>query len=279
MRNLRGKTVAITGCTGGIGRELCLQVAKLGADIIMLDRNQNKSRLLESEIKSEYPTVKITRIELDLSNIASVKQTSKRLTELNPDVFIPNAGAYSIPRYVTEAGLDNVFQINFAAPYYIIHKLTASNPDIKTVAVGSIAHNYSKSDKNDFDFHSKKSAEKVYGNSKRYLMFSLYKLFENKANLAVTHPGITFTNITAHYPKFIFAIIKHPMKIIFMKPKNAAQSIIEGIFTSTAEGYWIGPELFDIWGKPKYKKLKSYNQREAEEIFKKAEEIYNSIDN
>ena len=48
----------------------------------------------------------------------------------------------------------------------------------------------------DIDFSTRKQASKVYGNAKRYLMFSLYELFKNedKASLAVTHPGISFTN-------------------------------------------------------------------------------------
>ena len=46
-------------------------------------------------------------------------------------------------------------------------------------------------------------------------MFSLFAL--DDPHIAVTHPGITQTNITAHYPKLIFAVIKNPMKLIFMK--------------------------------------------------------------
>ena len=107
-------------------------------------------------------------------------------------------------------------------------------------------------------------------------MFSLYKLFENSETLSIVHPGITFTNITNHYPKLIFAIIKYPMKIIFMKPKKAALSIIKGIFDST-DKEWIGPRLFDIWGLPKNKKLKSYTDKEAAEISRISEEIYEEI--
>ena len=102
----------------------------------------------------------------------------------------------------------------------------------RVVAVGSIAHNYSETDPADVDFSSRTRASRVYGNAKRYLMFSLYGLFENESNvsLAVCHPGITFTNITAHYPKAVFAIIKNPMKVIFMKPERACLSIVRGVF-------------------------------------------------
>jgi len=145
--------------------------------------------------------------------------------------------------------------------------------------VGSIAHNYSKTDENDTDFSTRTASSLVYGNAKRYLMFSLYELFKNEidASLSVAHPGITFTNITAHYPKLIFAVIKYPMKVIFMKPRKAALSILRGCFEATPYNFWIGPGIFNVWGYPKMQKLLSCKSDESEKIGQKAEEIYNNI--
>ena len=145
--------------------------------------------------------------------------------------------------------------------------------------VGSIAHNYSKTDDSDIDFATRQKASKVYGNAKRYLMFSLYELFKDEKNvtLSVTHPGITFTNITAHYPKLIFAIIKHPMKVIFMKPRKAALCIVKGAFGDTALNEWIGPRLFNVWGFPKKQVLKTCKADERERIAQNTEEIYKKM--
>lgn len=280
LETLKGKTVAVTGSTGGLGRELCRYLAELGASIILCDRNKERSMRLAEELASQF-SVKTEHITLDLEDIASVKSATNELKGRNIDVFIHNAGAYSIPRKICETGLDNVFQINFASPYYIIKELLPylREKEGRVVVVGSIAHNYSKADPNDIDFHTRTAASKVYGNAKRYLMLSLYELFEKeeKVSLSVTHPGITFTNITAHYPKLVFALIKHPMKIIFMKPQKAALSILKGVFGNTEYGEWIGPRVFNIWGKPSQKKLRTYTKSEAEEIFKTAEEIYKDL--
>lgn len=280
LETLKGKTVAVTGSTGGLGRELCRYLAELGASIIFCDRNKERSMRLAEELASQF-SVKTEHITLDLEDIASVKSATNELKGRNIDVFIHNAGAYSIPRKICETGLDNVFQINFASPYYIIKELLPYLREKKgrVVVVGSIAHNYSKADPNDIDFHTRTAASKVYGNAKRYLMLSLYELFEKeeKVSLSVTHPGITFTNITAHYPKLVFALIKHPMKIIFMKPQKAALSILKGVFGNTEYGEWIGPRVFNIWGKPSQKKLHTFTKSEAEEIFKTAEEIYKDL--
>lgn len=149
----------------------------------------------------------------------------------------------------------------------------------RVVAVGSIAHNYSKTDPENIDFRSVKAASKVYGNAKRYLMLSFYKLFEKEKNvtLSVTHPGITFTNITAHYPKLIFAIIKHPMKIVFMKPEKAALSVLKGVFENTEFGTWYGPRIFNVWGLPNKKRLHTFEKTEAETVFLTAENCFESV--
>ncbi len=279
--SLKGKTVAISGSTGGLGRHLCRYIASLGASLVLLDRNRERSEANKNAIAEEFPGTEISLVRLDLVDIHSVADATEELRRIAPDIFIHNAGAYSIPRCTSNSGYDNVFTINFASPYYMIRELlpVIRAKQGRVVIVGSIAHNYSKINESDIDFSGVKSASKVYGNAKRYLMFSLFELFKNErdANLAVTHPGITFTNITSHYPKVIFAIIKHPMKVIFMSAEKAALSIVKGFFDSTEYHTWYGPRLFNVWGLPSKKKLKTCSLQESKRIAEISEQIYSNI--
>ena len=272
--SLDGKKVVISGSTGGLGRELCFYLASLGAELVLLDRNSEKSLALADELKNRFPTLAVSHIRADMSDMESVKAAADRLSEIDIDYLILNAGAYSIPRHTCDTGYDNVFQINFISPYYLARRLL---PGIekrggKLVAVGSIAHNYSKIDENDVDFATRKKASLVYGNAKRYLTYSLFAL--NSTSVTITHPGISFTGITNHYPKLIFALIKHPMKIIFMHPRVACLSVLKGMFTDCKSGEWIGPSLFDVWGMPRKKPLRTAKASESEKIAQIAEEIY-----
>ena len=277
--SLEGKTVAISGATGGIGAELCRYLAFLGASLILLDRNREKSSALKERLQKEFPSLSVSLVSLDLSDMSTVKAAAEALSIAEPDALILNAGAYHVPRYKCEGGLDNVFQINFAAPYYLVRELlpTVEKKGGRVVAVGSIAHNYSKIDERDIDFSTRSKSSLVYGNAKRFLMFSLYGLFEGSEGLAITHPGITFTNITAHYPPLIFAIIKHPMKVIFMKPSVACLSILRGLFEHTGKNEWIGPKVFNVWGMPKKKVLRTCDDTEAEKICAVAEDIFQKM--
>lgn len=278
--SLHGKTVAVTGTTGGIGIHLCRHLAHLGASLILMDRNQEKSQAFRAKLMQEYPTVSVRCLPIELSDMHSVKLACEELKALSPDIFIHNAGAYSIPRHICDTGYDNVFQINFVSPYYIIRELLPSlrQKHGHVEIMGSIAHRYSKTDPDDIDFSTRHRAALVYGNAKRYLMFSLFELFKNEhdVTLSVVHPGITFTNITAHYPKLVFTLIKHPMKIIFPSPRRASLSAVLGLFHPTDYHEWIGPRLLDVWGLPKKKRLKSVSAEESRAIGARSEEIYQS---
>ena len=272
-----GRVVAVSGSTGGIGRELCRYLAKMGAKLILLDRNPKRSEALIEELRTSYPELCAQHVTVDLEDIAAVRAAADELIRVGIDYLILNAGAYSIPRHKCTTGYDNVFMINFVSPYYLARRLlpTIKARGGKIVAVGSIAHRYSKIDLADIDFSTRTRASLVYGNAKRHLMFSLYAL--DSETISITHPGITQTNITAHYPKLVYAVIKYPMRVIFMRPRRACLSILCGLFERCGENEWIGPRFFDVWGLPKKKRLNSCYGEESTEIASRAQDIYSEI--
>ena len=122
--SLIGKRVAISGSTGGLGRELCFYLASLGAELILIDRNQEKSKSLAHELRQSFSRLSITHIRADMSDMESVREAADSLLRINIDYLILNAGAYSIPRCKCDTGYDNVFQINFVSPYSINNVLS-----------------------------------------------------------------------------------------------------------------------------------------------------------
>ena len=280
--SLENKTVAITGSTGSLGNELCFYCAKLGAKLVLLNRNQQKTFLQIEQIKNKFPNLQAEFIQVDMQDMQSVKVATSKLNQLSVDYIVLNAGAYRIKKETTSLGYNNIFQINFISPYYIAKQSMLNNPNCKIVAVGSISYKMLKSNfnDNDIDFSSCKKAIKVYGNSKRFLMWSLqqYFLTNNLKNIAIVHPGICYTNITSNFAKCIRWIVKIGMKIIFAKPKKASLSILQGIFKNTQPDFWIGPRIFGIWGKPKQQKLKKVLVEEKNKMFEIAENIYSQMD-
>lgn len=278
--SLQGKTIAISGSTGGLGEQVCNFVAKLGGDLILLNRNKEKTEAQMSILIDKYG-IKVKMIKVDMVDICSVKEMCEELKKEKVDFLILNAGAYSLPRKKASTGYDQVFQINFISPYFIVKQMLPSLKESKAklVVVGSIAHKYSKINEKDIDFSNVKAPRKVYGNAKRFLMFSLFELFKNQkdATLSICHPGITPTNITSHYSKFIQAIVKYPMKMVFSSPKKASLNVVKGIFENCPGYSWIGPRVCDIWGRPKLKPLKTCKEVESKKIFEMSEKIYRNL--
>jgi len=265
--DLCGRVVAINGATGGLGKALCRHLSALNAELWLLDRNSERSEALIARLKEENPELRARHIRLDLEDMSRVREVIEELKKAPPDFLILNAGAYHVPIHRSSSGYNNIFQINFLAPYLLARELLPSIRERggRVVAVGSIAHRYSRTDSTDVDFSGRKRHSLVYGNAKRYLIYSMLSLSE-EGGVSVTHPGITLTNITAHYPKAVFAVIKYPMKVIFMSPEKAGLSILAGIYSDCRPYEWIGPRFFDIWGKPKKKPLRSADEKEISEI-------------
>lgn len=218
---------------------------------------------------------------VDMFDMNSVKLFVCKLMQEKFDMLIINSAVYNVPRKISSAGFDNVFQINFISPYFIIKKLIHSmrkNRDSKVIIIGSIAHNYSRANFNDIQKLKTKKQSVIYGNSKRFLMFATQKLLSvNNINLAIVHPGVTLTNMTNHYPVIINPLVKLGIKTLFPAPQKASLSILAGIYINTSHNEWIGPAKHNVWGYPKLQKLSTCSESEQIKIFETAENIYNSL--
>lgn len=252
---LDGKTICITGSTGGLAKEFTQKLAMLGANFIFANRSKDKSERQKQELLSKFPNIQIQILIVDLFDMNSVKLFVCKLKQLHVDILIMNSAVYNVPRKTSSEGFDNVFQINFVSQYYIIKQMIPTLRKVKgskVVVIGSIAHNYSKANFDDIQMLKTKKQSKIYGNSKRFLMFSLYKLFENSSvELSIVHPGVTLTQMTNHYPFFINWLVKIGIKILFPSPEKACLSVLSGIFNNTQTNEWIGPSRHNIWGFPK----------------------------
>ncbi|KAG7584196.1 NAD(P)-binding domain superfamily [Arabidopsis suecica] len=94
---LKDKVVLVTGASSGIGREVCLDLAKAGCKIIAAARRVHRLKSLCSEINSfEYSAgLQAAALELDVSSDAtSIQKAVKEAWEIfgKIDVLINNAG-------------------------------------------------------------------------------------------------------------------------------------------------------------------------------------------
>ena len=71
MSDMKGKTVLVTGATGGIGRVTALELAKMGAHVVFTTRDESKGRAVAEEIRRAAPNAKVDRKALPAPEAAA----------------------------------------------------------------------------------------------------------------------------------------------------------------------------------------------------------------
>ena len=95
LPRIEGKTVVITGGTGGIGFHITKYLAYLGAKVILAARNKDKTIKVINEITNLIPNANLEYKYLDLTNMESVKTFISNLENVNIDYLFLNSGIYN----------------------------------------------------------------------------------------------------------------------------------------------------------------------------------------
>ncbi|SPN96802.1 related to short-chain dehydrogenase/reductase family protein, putative [Cephalotrichum gorgonifer] len=114
--DLSGKTVIVTGATGGIGLEAARQLLEVRASrLILTARTQSKGETAAAELRSKFPKADIRVWTLEMESYESVRQFAGRCeTELDHlDVVILNAGMGRTSFIRTGDGRESTLQVNY----------------------------------------------------------------------------------------------------------------------------------------------------------------------
>lgn len=97
--NIEGKTVIITGGSGGIGRGLVLEFAKEGANVVSASRDVSSGLKLAEEARESGIKGRILAVKTDVTDRASVDaMVDKAHADFGPiDILINNAGGVAHP--------------------------------------------------------------------------------------------------------------------------------------------------------------------------------------
>lgn len=118
--DLRGRTVVITGGTGGLGRAGAEGVAALGARTIIVGRDESKLRAAETAIDGE-----VVGYQADLSLMSEIRDLAGRLLEQEDrlDVLINNVGVLIGQREVTAEGIEKTLAVDLAGHFLLTNLL------------------------------------------------------------------------------------------------------------------------------------------------------------
>jgi len=143
--NFSEQTCLITGATSGIGFVAAREMARLGATVVGVGRNQAKNESAVAAIRSEVANARVEYLLADLSILSDVRrlgdEIDTRYASLN--ILVNNAGAFFNRRNESRDGLEMTFALNHLAPFLLttllLEKLKASAP-ARIITVSSGAH-------------------------------------------------------------------------------------------------------------------------------------------
>jgi NAD(P)-dependent dehydrogenase (short-subunit alcohol dehydrogenase family) len=214
---LLGKVAMVTGANSGMGKEISLALAGMGATVVMVSRDPIRGEAARADVQEKTGNPQVELMVADLSSQKAIRRLvhdfQARHSQLH--VLVNNAGV-SLPRRVeTEDGLETVFATNHLAPFLLTNLLlpvlTASAP-ARVVTVSSGVESMAKIDFDDLQSARGYNEIRAYNTSKLANVLFTYELARLIAGTGVTanavEPGFVKTNLKVPFPFSLFSFMR-----------------------------------------------------------------------
>src|SRR5215831_7445426 len=233
---MNGKTCLVTGANSGIGKETALGLARMGARVVLVCRNQEKGEHALADIQRETRSSQLELLVADMSSFRSVCALAVQVAQRCPrlDVLINNAGAAVRHRRLSADGIEMTIAGNHLGAALLTMRLLdllkASAPS-RIVNVSSEAHRTAQLDLNDLQYERRKyNPLAAYGQSKLVMNAFTFELARRLEGTGVTanclQPGVVATNILPPDAPRFFKIMFTLMRPFLLNPtKGAAVSL------------------------------------------------------
>jgi NAD(P)-dependent dehydrogenase (short-subunit alcohol dehydrogenase family) len=208
--DLSGKIAIVTGANSGIGYEMARALARKQTTVILACRNKDKGEAAVRQIAQAYPQAKAELVQLDLSDLASVRrfagEFASRYDRL--DMLINNAGIMRTPFGKTADGFELQFGTNHLGHFALtgtLLDLILCAPQARVVTVSSGGERFGKIDFDNLNAEKGYDAGGAYAQSKLANLLFTYELQRRfkgagvDAIAAAAHPGWTVTNLQVHW--------------------------------------------------------------------------------
>ncbi|MEM6806136.1 MAG: SDR family oxidoreductase [Bacteroidota bacterium] len=267
LGSLSGKTYLITGANTGAGFEASKILLSKGAEVVMLNRNETKSKKAIDDLKGQFgANAKVSFIKMDLAELASVRKAAKevisRLEKI--DALICNAAVaqIAVQKFTTD-GFESQLGINHYGHFLLIALLFDKVEESKgrIVVVGSEGYKMGLKtiQFDDMNFDKNYHPNNTYCHSKLAQIMIAYELqhrikaAKREVEVYVYHPGASKTSLidkdTPLMTRIMWSILSStPLvqsaekgaypELMCATEENLNQSAYHG---PTGRMYWAGP--------------------------------------
>jgi NAD(P)-dependent dehydrogenase (short-subunit alcohol dehydrogenase family) len=231
---MQGKTVVITGGTSGIGEVAALELARMGARIVLVARDRSRAEATLARLRHRAPGRSHAVHYADLMRLAEMKRVAAEIAEAEAriDVLINNAGAMFAARELTSDGLERTFALNHMAYFVVAQGLSerlAATGRARIVNTASDAHRGATLDLDDQQSARGYGAMQAYGRSKLCNILFTRELARRLQGTGVTanslHPGFVATRFGDRSGGLISGVVRLA-KFFAISPAEGAKTIV-----------------------------------------------------
>ena len=259
---MNGKICLVTGATDGIGKVSARVLAEMGAKVIIVGRNPEKSAAVLTELKSVSGNENIDLLLADLAVMQEVRDLAEQVISRYDrlDVLLNNAGGYFTKHEITSDGLEMTFALNHMSYFLLTNKLMGllkSSVPARIVNVSSDAHYGVDIEFDNLNGEQDYKAWKAYQKSKLANVLFTYELLKKvPADITVNclHPGFVATNFGNNNGGFVSPVLKIAKRISAIDPEEGAKT---SIFLCSS------PEVEEVSGKYFFKCQPKTSSRES----------------
>jgi NAD(P)-dependent dehydrogenase (short-subunit alcohol dehydrogenase family) len=244
---MQGKICLVTGSTSGIGEVTALELARMGAEVIVVSRNPQKVDSTVQRIKNETASAKVHGFSADLSLQSEILKLAGQIREQFDQlhVLVNNAGGYFQKRQVTAEGRELTFALNHLN-YFLLTQLLldliVATPGARIVNVSSDAHRGASINFDDLEFRKGYIGFRAYSQSKLANVLFTYRLARQLQDTPVTvnalHPGFVNTGFGLNNG----GLIKAAMSVLQIFGKSQEEGARTSIYLASS------PEVAGLTG-------------------------------
>jgi len=226
MQNIKGKVVAITGASSGMGKAIAIELAKNGAKVVLGARRTEQLQQLVEEIKSKGGDAAFAQI--DVKNKADLVRLVNTAVEQygRLDVIVNNAGVSQLSRIdeLDINGWEEMIDINLKG---VLYGMAAAIPFFKQQQSGHIVNIISTSGIKIVPMQG------VYAGTKNAIR-TIAEAFrqESEGNIRITgiSPGFVKTDFATHIKnEEMKTVVQQGMEQMAIDPIAIANAVIYAI--------------------------------------------------
>ncbi|TNE46078.1 MAG: SDR family oxidoreductase [Deltaproteobacteria bacterium] len=262
---LKGKICLVTGGTNGIGKASAIQLAKMGAEVVILGRNPEKGAATVAEVKESCGHERVSFLQCNLASQADIRRAAQDYLDTGKplDILLNNAGIINLERKVTEDGLEETWAVNHLAYFLLTHLLLdriKESDYARIVNVSSGAYKFASKGIQWDDIQFERTPYKgfpVYGQSKLANILFTQELARQLEGTGVTvnalHPGGVRTGLGQNNQAFVLKLLAKVLMLFLKSSDNGAKT---SVFLCSSEE--AGKHSGDYWANCKVEKLPAY---------------------